>query len=372
MTERAAVRFVPGLELAERFYWEAVRPLLDRNFRGVAHSAALLGPGSEVLGYDTPLSTDHDWGPRFQLFLSPDDHASYAAAIDRVLKEQLPGAFLGYSVNFSQPNAADGGTRGMEESAGPVNHLIEVTTPATFFRNWLGFDPFLGISPVDWLTIPEQRLLELTAGKVFHDGLGQIETLRAELSYFPHDVWLCRLAAQWNRISQEEHFMGRCGDLGDDLGSRIIAARLVRDLMKLCFLMERRYAPYSKWLGTAFTRLPNGRRLAPLLQQVLEAPDWKARQEPLTRAYVQAGEWHNRLGITPPVAPEITSFFNRPYRVIFAGRFAEAIRAAIADAELRDLPAIIGGVDQFVDCTDFTSNPWTARRSKRIYRIDED
>ena len=44
------------------------------------YAAALLGPGSEVAGFDTQRSTDHDWGPRLQVFLS-DDSASSAAAV---------------------------------------------------------------------------------------------------------------------------------------------------------------------------------------------------------------------------------------------------------------------------------------------------
>ena len=52
----ANIKFIPGLELARRFYWEAVRPILDADFPGLRHSAALIGAGSEVLGFDTPMS----------------------------------------------------------------------------------------------------------------------------------------------------------------------------------------------------------------------------------------------------------------------------------------------------------------------------
>jgi hypothetical protein len=52
--------FTPGTELSGAFYRDAVRPLLG----GRPHAAALLGWGSEVLGLDTPRSTDHGWGPR--------------------------------------------------------------------------------------------------------------------------------------------------------------------------------------------------------------------------------------------------------------------------------------------------------------------
>ena len=53
--------FIPGLELSRRFYWEVVRPLLDAEFTGLPHAAALIGSGSEVLGYDDAQSTDHHW-----------------------------------------------------------------------------------------------------------------------------------------------------------------------------------------------------------------------------------------------------------------------------------------------------------------------
>ena len=61
--------FVPGLELNRRFYEQVVRPLLDASFPSLPYAAALLGPGSETLGFDTEMSTDHDWGARMFIFL---------------------------------------------------------------------------------------------------------------------------------------------------------------------------------------------------------------------------------------------------------------------------------------------------------------
>lgn len=51
-------RFVPGIELTTRFYHEAVAPLLREHFGELPHSAARIGHGSEVLGFDTELSVD--------------------------------------------------------------------------------------------------------------------------------------------------------------------------------------------------------------------------------------------------------------------------------------------------------------------------
>ena len=49
--------------------------------------------------------------------------------------------------------------------------------------------------------------------------------------------------------------MGWAGFVGDEIGSALMGSRLVRDIMRLAFLMEREYIPYAKWFGTAFTQL---------------------------------------------------------------------------------------------------------------------
>jgi hypothetical protein len=73
--------------------------------------------------------------------------------------------------------------------------------------------------------------------------------------------------------------------VGDELGSALIGSRLVSDLMRLCFLMERQYAPYSKWFGTAFSRLACGPDLTPTLWEVARAGTWQARENALLVAY---------------------------------------------------------------------------------------
>ena len=69
--------FIPGLILSNIFFDEAVRPLLDRHAPDLTYAAARLGSGSDVLGYDTAMSTDHDWGPRGHILLRDADHALF-------------------------------------------------------------------------------------------------------------------------------------------------------------------------------------------------------------------------------------------------------------------------------------------------------
>ncbi len=343
-----------GAAMCERYYWRGIRPILDSHFADVPHAAGLLDSGSEVLGFDDEMSRDHDWGPRAQLFVSQGDYARYATNIHDRLARELPRAFDGYSTNFSQPDTSDGGTRWMEPAAhGPINHRVIVTTTARFFRDYIDLDLTQALEKIDWLSVSEQRLLTITRGPLFHDGIG-LQQVRERLNYYPRDVWLHLMAACWQRISQEEHLMGRAGLAGDEVGSALIGARLVRDAMRLCFLMAREYAPYAKWLGSGFRRLPLGPALYPELQMVLCASSWQERERHLVTVYEALARAHNALGLTRWVAETATPFFGRPFKVITHNGVVEALADQIADPDLarmaRHKP--IGSLDLFSDNTD--------------------
>ena len=206
--------FIPGLRLSAEFYREAVAPILAAEFPDVPYSAALIGSGSEVLGFDTEMSSDHHWGPRVMLFLREADHARYHEALRRLLSEQLPRTFRGYPTNFTPPNPEDSGTQLLQAAeTGPINHRVDILTVRGFWLDYLGFDLDREIEPIDWLTFPEQKLRSLIAGAVFHDEIG-LQAVRDRFAYYPHDVWLYLLAAGWARIGQEEHLMGRAGICG--------------------------------------------------------------------------------------------------------------------------------------------------------------
>jgi hypothetical protein len=350
--------FIPGLQLSEAFYREVVAPILDAAFPGLTYAAALIGSGSDVLGYDTPRSTDHGWGPRCWLFLPDADDETDRAAMDKVLRDQLPQSFRGYPTRFSR------GADGVLLPERPVQHYVLVASLPRFFVQHLGFDPTTAMTVVDWLACPQQALLELTRGALFHDGFGMLAAARARLAYYPDDIWRTLLAAQWQHISQEEAFVGRCGEVGDELGSAVVAARLVREIIRLCFLMERQYAPYSKWLGTAFSHLACGPALVPILRDALHAPTWQERERPLSVAYETVAQMHNALGITAPLDPRTGHYHGRPFKeqegrpfvVIHAERFADAIRQTITNEMLRDTASFTGGIDQFLDSTDVLSH----------------
>lgn len=336
---------VPGAELSAAFYVEVVVRLLQ-----VPHSAGLLGWGSDVLGYDSARSTDHGWGPRVVVFLREPDEA---AAVEASLDAHLPERFRGWPVRFGWDDVA-------------VRHHVTVTTLPTWLHGQLGVDATADLRTRDWLLTPQQRLLGVVAGAVHADDSGELRAVRRRLRWYPPDVERWVLACQWHRIAQQEAFVARTAEVGDDLGSAVTAARLVEESMRLALLLGRRYAPYGKWTGTAFSRLPHPDELPRHLGAVLAAPDAPRREQALAAAYCALARRHDARGLTAPVDPTIRDYHGRPAQVLLADRFTDALLRTVTDPELLDLP-LVGAVDQATDSTDVLERPDVYRRLEGVY-----
>ena len=340
--------FTRGRELNGRFFRQAVAPILAARFPRLRYSAALLGAGSEVLGYDTVVSQDHDWGPRAQLFLRPVDARKTRRGLLRALREELPATFGGFSTRFSSPDSD--GARVRSENGSPV---VWIGTIPEFASSYLHLDPARRLDALDWLVLPQQKLLSLVRGPIYHDGIG-LGRFRHRFRYFPRDVWLHLLAAQWSLLAEEEAFVGRAGAVKDELGARMIAARQVREMVRLAFLLERTYIPYDKWLGTAFRELPIAQRLLPPMLRALQATVPSSRERALSQAYEIVARRQNALRIASSLPARTSRFHSRPYRIIHAGGFAKAIRARIRDPRLKS-SARVGSVDQWANSEDIGS-----------------
>ncbi len=351
--------FVKGMVLSELLYREGVKPVMGQHFPKLAYSAARLGRGSDTLGYDTPLSMDHGWGPTVEVYLSAEDHAQYVDQITEVMRHELPREVAGVPTHFDSTSHETG--KPARAEGGPIEHRVNCINVDTFVVSYRPFNPNRGITALDWVTLPQQTLRLIRSGRVFHDGLGELDQIRERLHFYPDDIWYYLLSAQWEHIGQECPFMGRCGDVGDELGSRILAARLIHSIMDLCFLMERQYAPYSKWFGMAFAELRCAADLAPVLQAALDAQSWQEREGHLSRAYEYLAQMHNALEITEPVPTEIEPFFDRPYLVPGKCNPGGAIYEKITDEEVKRLPRFVGSVDQLTNVV--CVRDWPERRA---------
>lgn len=360
------LNFIPGLELSRLFFTEAVQPLLENHFSNLRYAAARLDRGSEVLGFDTPMSMDHGWGPKLTLFLREEDFDNTGVDLYNTFANQLPFTFHGFPTNFSG-NFTDGGQMELKESY-PIQHMVSCTTPERFFKATLHINIHEELTPADWLTFPHQRLRTIRAGQIYYDELDSLATIRDQFHWYPKDLWLYLMACQWQRISQDAPFLGRTGIVGDELGSRLLADRLIINLMNLAFLMEREYAPYWKWFGTAFQQLTLAKGLTPIFEAITQSHHWEDRERHLTSAYLEAIRAHNNLKLTPPIPVEVQPFHQRPFLVPPTGEIISALRAAITDPKIAALPMGLGNINQISDNTDLLDNLDHGEKLKILYK----
>jgi hypothetical protein len=338
-----------------------VQPILARRFPELRYAAALIGYGSEVLGFDDEMSQDHEWGPRVQLFT---DEVERAQEIERTLAEELPTTFAGFPTNFAHDEDPDT-VRMTAIESGPVAHRVQTFKLADYLRVRIGVDPREGLTAADWLVTPSQQLLELTAGDVFADPTGDLTRVRKLLAWYPHDVWLLAMAGHWKRIAGFEHLHGATLIRRDELGSRLLAAALARDLMFLGFLQHRRYAPYPKWFGAAYAELnlPESEALV----AALSAGGTDASEDAFVTAYELVAGRHNELAVTEEVEPTVRQFWGRPIRILSADRFVDALRKAISDPEVKAVEHETGAFDAVSDNTQLMGDPPLWRQLVGLY-----
>lgn len=232
-----------GLELSEKYYNEYGLPMLENQFSDILPYIAigLVGSGSECFGYDDEISTDHDFEPGFCIFL-PEE-----SVIDRRKEflleraySKLPKEYMGFKRNVISPV---GGNR----------HGVIRTED--FFLSKTG-DKQGRLSINQWLTVPEYSLAEALNGKVFFDGYGQFSKIRNDLSYYPEDIMLKKLAGNMLLMGQAGQYNFKRCIMRNEFGAAQLAAfDFVKSALNVIFILNRKYMPYYKWSFRAFRDL---------------------------------------------------------------------------------------------------------------------
>lgn len=293
-----------GLDLSERFYREVVSPLIATALPQLVSrcAAGLIGFGSDVLGHDDEQSRDHEWGARCILWLAPEDYAAYADVLESMLDQQVPSTFYGFPARFRRHPIGYFVPAGDEQRG--VHH-VGLTTVQRFLQ----FNPGMQgeqLEPLDWLCIPEQKLLEVTRGRIFHDPVGDITRIRESLAY----------------------------------------QRTAQVVIRLVFLLNRAYCPGTvKWVSREFFALPRVSELVgPLIERGYSASldEAAANMESIFEILVQE---FNRLGMTETV--ELTAPSSA------RGHFRWSSSAVVLALEKRLSPELRelewgGGIDQWV------------------------
>lgn len=254
-----------GIEISTGFIDEVLLPVLRRELPDDCGrlAVAIIGTGSEVLGLDDEISRDHHWGPRANVIYLRRDEARLGERCRAILQTKLPKTYLQYQVH------AD------------LKSMIGVCTTSLegFFETILGV-PQLPQRDLDWLELCEVDLLHVTGGKVVYDGPGELTRYRQHLAYYPDNVWKKRVADWCAYAAHREgaYNVQRSSRRGDEITSTIYLGQAFKRIMELCFLLNRRYAPYTKWLNLTCRRLPKyGDRVAPMLDDIMAERAWRQR-----------------------------------------------------------------------------------------------
>ncbi|MDP7638823.1 MAG: DUF4037 domain-containing protein [Candidatus Hydrogenedentes bacterium] len=255
-----------GLELCEKYFHEVGFAALRRECGDLVDrvAAGLVGDGSECYGYDDATSRDHDWGPGFCVWMTAEDYVASGEKA-QVVYDNLPTSFDGYERLASQW----GGGRVGAMAIGP------------FYERFIG----RGGPPEslrEWLLIPDNAFAAATNGKIFHDSLGEFSKIRALLlEHYPDDVRLKKLASRCMTTGQAGQYnFPRCAKRGEAYAAHHSETKFSFDAMSMVFLLNRKYAPFYKWLHRGVRQLPlAGEETYGLITALVEAKEWEKKSE---------------------------------------------------------------------------------------------
>jgi hypothetical protein len=299
-----------GLELAGAYYRDVGLPMLRERFAGCENRLAvgLVGPGSECFGFDDELSRDHDWGPAFCLWLTDDEHERIGADLQRAYAE-LPATFMGFGPRRASP--------GEEWRVG-------ASRTTAFFRRFTGLDrPPATLA--EWLRIPESSLATCTNGKVFSDPLGEFTRWRqALLDYYPEDVRLKKIAGLCITVAQTGQYnFARSLRRAERFSAAYSVVKFCADAIALVFALNRRYAPFYKWLHRAVRDLPVlGREVHGRIDALLNEVEPERKEEIMEAVSLLLADELRRQGLSDSPSD-------------FLLDHAPRVQARISDAKLR-------------------------------------
>ena len=237
--------------------------MLEREFGDVVSRIAVgrAGHGSECFGYDDEVSRDHDYFTGFRLWIMEEDERAFGFRLER--------AYLKLRKEF--PPEGEGGDSGSSRLGDAEDGVIAI---GDFFRRHLGF-PGAPENWRQWLYTPSHAFAEATNGAVFRDDLGVFSGIRDTiLNGMPEDVRRKKIAARAVFMAQSGQYnYMRCLRHGEPGAAALALDEFVRNAADMVFLLNRRFAPYYKWVFRAMRDLPKLGHLSNGLADLLTCPE---------------------------------------------------------------------------------------------------
>lgn len=101
-----------------------------------------------------------------------------------------------------------------------------------------------------WRRVPEAFLATATNGQVFADPQGHFTAIREKLlRFYPEDVRIKKIVARAAVMAQAGQYnYPRCLRRGDTVAAQLALAEFTRAALSMVYLLNRRYAPFYKWM----------------------------------------------------------------------------------------------------------------------------
>ena len=246
-----------GLEIAKGYFEEFGKPMLESEFADILPfvAAGFVGSGSEHYGFDDEVSRDHDYEPRFCIFLPGEN------VVDRKRAFQLERAYAKLPKEY-----ADITRQRMSPVGGNRNGVIRT---AEFYMKAVGSENGR-LSTEQWLRLPDYALAEAVNGEVFFDNYGEFSNIREQLICMPDDIKLKRLAGNLLVMAQSGQYnFIRCMKHGEPESAQLACVEFVNAAMRTIFLLQDRYMPYYKWSFRALRGLIGTEELSEKLSLLL-------------------------------------------------------------------------------------------------------
>ncbi|MCP4166431.1 MAG: DUF4037 domain-containing protein [Chloroflexi bacterium] len=256
------------IDVSRDFFFEILLPILEREYPTETSQTAfgVFGYGSEVLRLDDDYSSDHHWGLRINALMPDYLIKGRREEILGIIEEKLPETYRGHSLR-----------EGLSGGKG-----LALVSLEAFLAQTIGID-YPPKSYEEWLSIPEEDIIHIINGEIWHDESGCFSAIRKAFhDYYPEPVRLRRIA-HWcrNYSGMGSYALHRALLRHNEYFAGVAFAKSMRLGIQLSFLLDKEYFTYDKWIMAFLPRLPRlGGVILPIVNEAVRlSTSWERKLE---------------------------------------------------------------------------------------------
>ncbi len=265
-----------GIELSRKFYETYGEPMIHEKFSDYENKIAvgLVGEGSERFGFDDKYSRDHDFGAGFCMWVSTSTYD----AIGKELEEEYEKIISEHEEEFMKKYGFLSENEKLYKTP-TADGRCGVSKIGDFYEKYTGYKlPPKTVG--EWIEIDDYKLATVTNGAVFKDNEDKFSTIRSEFANIPETVRRVKISRELAAMAQTgqsnyERAMAR----KDFVTANICISEFMQHTMKIVYLLNRKYAPYYKWMLKGMKELEILPEVSAVLKALADLPDQRENWE---------------------------------------------------------------------------------------------